>query len=226
MPRYLIVRKFSVTEAEMPRIGKKSKEVGQGDPGHRVGAQPRRRRRQRHGGHVLRLRGAGRGDDHPARAAARRARVLDPGDRRRRHARRLPARRRRRSRRRNAQSSAAAREARRVGKVVQRLEGDRALRADVASARVAFRQELERLAVELDGALLRPAAAGVVGGRDEVRHGAVDVLRLAPVIGERRGRHAGLRRRLLEEAAPTAAWRSRRRARGTARRRPGGSASA
>ncbi len=29
MPRYLIVRKFSVTETEMPRIGKKSKQVGQ-----------------------------------------------------------------------------------------------------------------------------------------------------------------------------------------------------
>ena len=33
MPRYLIVRKFSVTETEMPRIGKKSKQVGQGMPG-------------------------------------------------------------------------------------------------------------------------------------------------------------------------------------------------
>ena len=33
MPRYLIVRKFSVTEAEMPRIGKKSKQVGQGMQG-------------------------------------------------------------------------------------------------------------------------------------------------------------------------------------------------
>jgi hypothetical protein len=33
MPRYLIVRKFSVTEAEMPRIGKKSKQVGQAIPG-------------------------------------------------------------------------------------------------------------------------------------------------------------------------------------------------
>ena len=30
MPRYLIVRKFSVTETEMPRIGKKSKQVGRG----------------------------------------------------------------------------------------------------------------------------------------------------------------------------------------------------
>ena len=29
MPRYLIVRKFSVTEPEMPRIGRKSKQVGQ-----------------------------------------------------------------------------------------------------------------------------------------------------------------------------------------------------
>jgi len=33
MPRYLIVRKFSVTEAEMPRIGTKSKKVGKGIPG-------------------------------------------------------------------------------------------------------------------------------------------------------------------------------------------------
>jgi Protein of unknown function (DUF4242) len=33
MPRYLIVRKFSVTETEMPRIGKKSKSVGLGLPG-------------------------------------------------------------------------------------------------------------------------------------------------------------------------------------------------
>ena len=33
MPRYLIVRKFSVTETEMPRIGKKSNRVGQGMPG-------------------------------------------------------------------------------------------------------------------------------------------------------------------------------------------------
>lgn len=30
MPRYLIIRKFSVTETEMPRIGKKSKQVGKG----------------------------------------------------------------------------------------------------------------------------------------------------------------------------------------------------
>jgi hypothetical protein len=29
MPRYLIVRKFSVTETEMPRSGKKTKQVGQ-----------------------------------------------------------------------------------------------------------------------------------------------------------------------------------------------------
>ena len=33
MPRYLIVRKFSVTEDEMPRIGRKSKVVGQAIPG-------------------------------------------------------------------------------------------------------------------------------------------------------------------------------------------------
>ena len=33
MPRYLIVRKFSVTETEMPRIGTKSKKVGMGMPG-------------------------------------------------------------------------------------------------------------------------------------------------------------------------------------------------
>ena len=33
MPRYLIVRKFSVTEDEMPRIGRKSNRVGREIPG-------------------------------------------------------------------------------------------------------------------------------------------------------------------------------------------------
>ena len=33
MPRYLIVRKFSVTEDDMPRIGRKSNRVGQEIPG-------------------------------------------------------------------------------------------------------------------------------------------------------------------------------------------------
>jgi len=33
MPRYLIVRKFSVTEDEMPRIGLKSNRVGREIPG-------------------------------------------------------------------------------------------------------------------------------------------------------------------------------------------------
>jgi Protein of unknown function (DUF4242) len=33
MPRYLIVRKVSVTETEMPRIGRKSKKAVQGLPG-------------------------------------------------------------------------------------------------------------------------------------------------------------------------------------------------
>jgi Nickel responsive protein SCO4226-like len=33
MPRYLIVRKFSVTQDEMPRIGRKSNQVGREIPG-------------------------------------------------------------------------------------------------------------------------------------------------------------------------------------------------
>ena len=33
MPRYLIVRKFSVTESEMPNVGRRSKQVGQKIPG-------------------------------------------------------------------------------------------------------------------------------------------------------------------------------------------------
>jgi hypothetical protein len=33
MPRYLIVRKFSVTEDQMPQVGRRSKQIGQGMPG-------------------------------------------------------------------------------------------------------------------------------------------------------------------------------------------------
>jgi hypothetical protein len=33
VPRYLIVRKFSVTESQMPAIGRRSKKVGQAIPG-------------------------------------------------------------------------------------------------------------------------------------------------------------------------------------------------
>ena len=33
MPRYLIVRKFNVTESEMPAVGRRSKQVGQTIPG-------------------------------------------------------------------------------------------------------------------------------------------------------------------------------------------------
>jgi hypothetical protein len=69
--------------------------------------------------------------------------------------------------------------------VVDRLERDREPSHDVAPARVVLAEERERLAVEGDRPLLGPAAAGLIGRRDEVLHCAVALSRLAPVVRER-----------------------------------------
>ena len=146
MPRYLIVRKFSVTEKEMPRSAALE--------GAQEGRYPEiiwehshvRRRRRRHGHDVLRLRGARRGDRAPARHRARGARVHDPA---RSSATSLPP--TSRSTRKpspTSPSSPRRDETRRVGQVVERLERDRSLAADLAAALVALRQELERIVVQ------------------------------------------------------------------------------
>ena len=148
VPRYMIERRFTVGESEMPNIGRRSKEIVVGQFPAIVWEHS----------HVL-VDDDGTAytycvyeapDENTVRAARRGAErvlgehVLDPGDHRRRLAGRLPARARgaaRRARRpRSLIGACAAREPHRVLDVQQRLVGHRALAREVAAALVALRQ--------------------------------------------------------------------------------------
>jgi hypothetical protein len=69
--------------------------------------------------------------------------------------------------------------------VVRRLERDREAEREVATPCVALLEKPERLAVEDDRTLLRPAAPGLVCRRGEVLDGALGLAGLAPVVAER-----------------------------------------
>ena len=91
-----------------------------------------------------------------------------------------------------------------------RLLRDREPPAEEAHAlEVVRRSHVERLLVQRHRVLLRPAALGLLGGRDEVLDSVLELAGTAPVAGERRAGLADLGRRLLDElrdvAVPLAA---------------------
>ena len=70
---------------------------------------------------------------------------------------------------------------------------------EAAPLDVVRRESVERLPVERHGVLLRPAALGLLGRRDEVLDGALVLAGAAPVPGERAAGLADLGRRFLDE---------------------------
>ena len=114
-------------------------------------------------------------------------------DRRRRDAGRLPT----RLAARLAALLAAEPEQLRVADVVDRLLGDGEPLAEEADAiEVVGGRHVERLLVQRDRVLLRPAALGLFGSRDEVLDGVLELAGAAPVAGKCRAGLADLGRRL------------------------------
>ncbi len=84
--------------------------------------------------------------------------------------------------------------------MVEGLERHRQSQLDVATAlAIVFGQKRERLAVERDGALLRPAATGVVSSGDEVVNRTGGLAGLAPVVAKGLVRLADAACRLREK---------------------------